>query len=412
MGSSQRPLRILQICNKPPYPLVDGGCIAMFALTKGLLMNKQEMKILSAYSFKHPILPITYEKLEKAKIEAVFLDLKPHFLSMFFNLFRSHSYILQRFITSDFSSALQKILCDQTFDIVQIESLFMAPYIPLIRKYSRAKICVRAHNVEHSIWEKLLQREKLPWKRKYYSILAKRLRQEEIFWLNQADAVLTITEKDTLSFSTLGVNKPLHYVPFGVFDTLMPTEVLPEFPSLFYLGAMNWLPNEEGIRWFLKEVWPSIHVLFPEMKFYIAGRQIPHWLTNADFPQVIVMGEVEDAKMFMASKSIMVVPLFSGSGVRIKIIEGMVAGKLVITTPLGAQGIDCRDGVHIRLANTAQEFVEAIRLAVNSEDKTKEMGQMARKLILQMHDNEKIVKDLVKYYRCIAGFSNGNEGSI
>ena len=106
--------------------------------------------------------------------------------------------------------------------------------------------------------------------------------------------------------------------------------------------------------WFVENCWPGLHQQFPNLKFYVAGRNAPAWLINKfHYPNIEFVGEVEDAYRFMNSKSIMIVPLFSGSGMRIKIIEGMALGKTIVSTEIGAEGIEVSDNENILIATDA-----------------------------------------------------------
>ena len=125
---------------------------------------------------------------------------------------------------------------------------------------------------------------------------------------------------------------------------------------------MNWLPNKEGIKWFLDEVWPIIHQALPDLKIYLAGREMPSWLLELNLSNVKVIGEVPDAHEFIRSKSISIAPLLSGSGIRIKIIESMAMGKAVVATTIGAEGINYTTGKDIMIADTPEAFCEAVAI--------------------------------------------------
>lgn len=397
----EHPLRILQLCNKPPYPPVDGGCLAMNVLSKGLVLKKQDLKILSFASEKHPVQKLSKEYIQETKFEAVFVDLRIRPIPAFFNLFKSTSYVMQRFISKAFAAKLEDILKKQTFDIIQLETIYLSPYIPLIRKYSKAKIILRAHNVEHYIWERMSVTQTNIVKRTYYALLAKRLKREELACLSMVDAVMPITQKDAEIFEELGVKIPIKTLAFALYDNLLPQETTQEIPSLFYIGAMNWQPNQEGLHWFLENVWMNVHAIYPDLRFYIAGRSMPTWLLNMKLPNVIVLGEIEDVKLFMASKQMMIVPILSGSGVRVKIIEGMTAAKMIITSSIGAEGIDYTDRKNIWIAETPLDYVNAIVAGVENPEMAEQIGQEARKLILEQHDCEKILDILLAFYHQI-----------
>lgn len=126
---------------------------------------------------------------------------------------------------------------------------------------------------------------------------------------------------------------------------------------------------------------------------------MPEWLTRSKIKNVIVVGEVPDAQEFIQSKAISIAPLFSGSGIRIKIVESMATGKAVISTTVGAEGIHYTDGKDILIANTAEEFLKAAEFLFANPAKTKEIGDNARKLIREKHNNEKIIQTLISFYR-------------
>jgi glycosyltransferase involved in cell wall biosynthesis len=161
---------------------------------------------------------------------------------------------------------------------------------------------------------------------------------------------------------------------------------------------MNWIPNQEGIRWFIENVWNKIHKEFPSLKYYIAGREMPEWLTKSNYPGVVVAGEVEDALRFMHQHSVMIVPLFSGSGIRIKIIEGMAAGKAIISTSIGAEGIHYSENENILIADESDAFCEAVKTCIANREFCRSLGANARKLIENEYQRKDIIRNLIGFY--------------
>ena len=373
MQANRRKLRVLQFCNKPPFPPRDGGAIGMHNVSQGFIDSGIELKILSVNSKKHWVdidkLPANY--IANTNFEAVEVDLEIKPFHAFSNLFFSkRSYNISRFYNKTLSNKLTEILQNQEFDIIQIESIFLKDYIPIIRKYSKAKLLLRAPNVEFMIWQRLAEIERNPIKKVYLNILSKRLKKEELMSFKQFDSIYTVTENDMLLIRSLGISCPMEFIPTGVDVTkdLNLEEVEVEYPSIFHLGALDWLPNQEAVKWLLDKVWPQLHKEFPSLKFYIAGRRPPKWMEEIEIDGVEMIGEVENAALFIKSKAIMPVPLFSGSGMRVKIIEAMMLNKAVVTTSIGIEGIIHKDNVNVLIANTADEFVTGIRkLILNKE---------------------------------------------
>lgn len=395
---------ILLLCNKSPYPPKEGGPIAMNAIIEGLVKAGHKVKVLAINTNKYNIdvnkIPSEYRK--KTEIETVYIDLSIKIVDAFLNLFTKKSYHVQRFISNDFDKKIIEILSGNKFDIIQLETLFITPYINTIRKYSKARIVLRAHNIEYLIWERVAKSCKNPLKKFYLNHLSKTLKNYEIQALEKYDGITSITKKDADDLKDLGTKTPVIDISFGIdAEQFKVDNSKTEFPSLFHIGAMNWIPNEEGIKWFLENVWEKIHKEFPELKFYLAGREMPQWLYNSTFPNVEILGEVESATDFIRSKSVMIVPLLSGSGIRIKIIEGMAMGKTIISTTIGAEGINCENGKNILIANTSDEFLMAVKKCVEDKDFTEETGKNARYLIDKDHSNKKIIERLTNFYQDI-----------
>lgn len=398
-------MKILLICNKSPWPPREGGPIAMNAIAEGLINAGHQVKILAINSYKYKIdvnsIPKYYA--EKTRIELVFIDLKVRVIPAFLNLFTSKSYHVQRFISADFSNAIKRILKEEEFDVIQLESLFITPYVKLIREYSKAVITLRAHNIEHKIWERLSIGEKSFLKRAYLKHLARTLRLYELEAIQLVDGIVAITQSDADYFSNYVDKGRIISIPFGI-DTATSFEKKGEHPeqpfnnTIFHLGSMNWKPNLEGIIWFLKEVWPELSKSDSSVKFHLAGREMPQEIFHFKSDRVIIDGEVPDALEYMNKFKVMVVPLFSGSGIRIKIIEGMLAGCAVITTSIGAEGINYSNGENILIANNKEAFIENVIFLFNHPEKIFELGKKASEFVKEEHNNQRLISKLESFY--------------
>jgi glycosyltransferase involved in cell wall biosynthesis len=289
--------------------------------------------------------------------------------------------------------------------------LYMSPYARVVRKYSDARIVLRTHNIEHLIWERVAASTKNPLKRIYLQHLVRKLKKYECSTVRLFDGIAAITEQDAAFFRSAACRKPdplistpVIAIPFGIDPEQFPeTDAEPEFPSLFSIGAMDWIPNLEGICWFLKQVWPDLHCKHPGLHYYLAGRHMPGWLSEKKIPNVEVVGEVEDAISFMHSKAILIVPLFSGSGIRIKIIEGMAAGKPIISTTVGAEGIRYTRDQDIFIADTPEEFARCISSCIENKVLCETVGRNARNLILSDYNRDMIISKLLGFYQKIGG---------
>ena len=396
-------MKILLLCNKPPYPASEGGPMAMNSIITGLLEAGHQVKILAVNSPKYNVnesdIPEEYRKKTGIELINVDLDVKP--LKALINLFTRKSYHVERFISKDFKARLAELLQKEHFDVVQLEMLYMAPYVETIREHSKAMIVLRAHNVEHKIWERIAKETTFFIKRWYINHLANTLKEYELSALETVDGIAAITRKDAAFFRKY-CSKPIIDIPYGVY----PEEFTPKYeieghPKFYHIGSMNWMPNEEGIRWFIDEVLPKTVEKVPSFVYHLAGRNMPEWLTTLNNPNVDVIGEVPDAKAFVAENDVAIVPLLAGSGIRIKIIESMAMGKTVITTRVGAEGILYKEDANLIIAENKAKMVEAIRSINANPEIAVRIGHAARKLVEETYDNRKIIARLLMFYEQI-----------
>lgn len=397
-------MKILQICSKIPFPPKDGGSIAMNILTHGLISAGNQVDVLAVNTPKHFIKDedINLEYRTRTKYQSVFIDTSIKPLDAFFNLFSSQSYNISRFYTKDFANALIQRLKKEEYDVIHLETLWVTPYVDLIRKYSKAKVVLRSQNVEFMIWERLAEDTRNPVKRLYLKILAKRLKRYEYQVLNKFDAIVPITELDSSVYKKMGCKQPIYHVPFGIdLEKYKVDTSNLDKPSVFHIGAMDWRPNADGINWFLNDVWLKVVSSHPSIKLYLAGRNMPDWLMNLKMDNVFVEGEVPDSHQFINSKSIMIVPLKSGGGMRVKIIEGMALGKTIISTVVGAEGIDYENNKNIIIANTEEDFETAILKCLKDVDFSDKIAQNARILAESKYDNQVICNRLSDFYKSL-----------
>lgn len=397
-------MRILQLCHKPPYPNRDGGCMAMAAITQGLLDAGHEVKVLCMGTHRHPFgkEKIPPEILTSTRMESVFVDVRLKPLDALWNLISDRSYNLARFSSKDFEERLITILTQEQFDIIHLESLFCAPYMDCIRKHSKAKVVLRSHNVEHVIWQRLAHQTGNPLKRAYLQRLANQLQKEELQLSKKADGIVTITEDDRKSFERMGVNVPMTTVAMGVNVASIEVQPAADGPlSVYHLASMDWQPNLEAVDFFLKEIWPKLHTELPEMQVHFAGRNMPQRLLGQHSPPLHIVGEVPSAYDFALDSQVTVVPLLSGGGMRIKIVEAMALGKVVLSTTVGAEGIPYTDGKDLLIANTPAEFIAKLKWLQDNPDELKRIGMAARKLAEQHFDLKTVTKRLVDFYNAI-----------
>lgn len=396
-------MKILQVCKKFPYPWKDGESVVVTHLARALDELGCAVTLLTMNTTKHffPVeqLPPHFDHYKA--IHAVPVDNGISLWGGVYNLFEGSSYHAVRFQDASFRRKLIALLQTDDFDVVQLETPFLAPYIPDIRRHSDALVVMRSHNVEHEIWERYASNQFWPL-RWYLREQARRLKDFELAHLPHYDLLVTITMRDLEQFRAMGYAGPAFVTPVGldIRDYVADVRSFREKPlSSCFIGSLDWLPNREGLDWFLSRVWPLVRRLQPRAQLYVAGRNMPARIRRLQMEGVVVAGEVPSAVEFINRHSIMVAPLFSGSGMRVKILEGMALGKAVITTSLGIEGIDARAGEEVVLADDAETFAQALLDLIEQPERALSMGQRAQRLVHARYDNLKVASALVQTFK-------------
>lgn len=388
---------ILIITPRIPYPLKDGGALAMYQCIEMYKMLGHDVHLLSINTHKHWLSESDYPRLfsQLASFDTVAVNTDVRVRSAFINLFSKKSYNVERFVNKEFEEALKSKLNEQEFDFVQFESIFTAPYLQTAKAMSEASMICRVHNIEHLIWQQITENEKGLFKKKYLQILCDRLEKYELDILNQFDLLLNISQLEGKEITSLGIKTAQYHLPYGIErPRFQRKQLIPEVNSVYHLGSMDWLPNQEGVSWFVKRVWDKVLKKQPQLKLYLAGRNMPKAFYKYSTNTIDVVGEVEDMTTFSSEKNLMIIPLLSGAGLRIKVLEAMMLGKTIISTPRGIHGFNIKDNEQVLLAQSPDEFAEKIDWCIENKEAAIKIGTQAQEYALKHYDKRKIYKEL------------------
>lgn len=399
-------MKILLLTKKFPYPLKDGESQAIHGLSKSLAELGCAVSLLAMNTTKHFFagneLPAAMSHYREVRTVHVNNELAP--VDALRNLIRGTSYHISRFDLPEYHQALSLWLQEEDFDIVQLETLYLSPYVATIRKHSSAQVVMRSHNVEHEIWERISANVRFAPKRWYLNRLTAQLRDYERQQINQYDLLLPITKRDEKRFRGMGFRGASHVLPIGL-DTPCGEPRYESYGkplSLHFIGSLDWMPNLEGLQWFLNDVWPALHRRFPDLKFHIAGRNMPPSLSALRMKNIVIHGEVESSCEFVAAHSVSIVPLLSGGGMRAKILEAMSLARVVISTSIGLEGIDARHRRDLFVADTAEQFTEAVADCLLRGRKLERIGRAAAARFHKKYDRRVLAERLLgRYYKLV-----------
>jgi sugar transferase (PEP-CTERM/EpsH1 system associated) len=304
-------------------------------------------------------------------------------------LFSSLPVAVSRYRSAAMRRKIEELLHRHQFHCVVCDFLFPAPNMP------RLDQCVLfQHNVEANIWKRYVQHASGA-KKAYFQLQARRMLAYEGQVCRAARKVIAVSEEDAASMRhEYGVER-VHAVPTGVdIDYFIPPASAPTLASLVFLGSMDWMPNADGATWFVHEVLPIIRRRLPECGLAIVGRRPTaevERLANAA-PRIHVTGEVVDVRPWLFGSLVSIVPLRIGGGTRLKIYEAMAARTPVVSTTIGAEGLDVRNGENILLADTPEAFAaRCIELLENPAERVR-LSQAAWSLVATKYSWEIVAR--------------------
>lgn len=364
-------MKILYICHKPPVPNVDGGTFAMKQFIEVLVKNHQADAYVF-HTYKHPFTAES-ETFLSDKFNAVYserLNTETSLIGLLKSVFSRKSYILSRFQSKEMHSKLQNNI--DSYDCVVADSLFALNAFVHSNLNYKGKLVIRNHNVEHEIWSTLTNSKPffIKW---IYRLQTKLLKREEIALNQQVDVNLCITKEDENTFRKLLPNKK--HLTLPIYVEASRAEIDYSCNDCFFLGSLNWQPNQETVEYLVNSCWNRED--FSSIPLKIAGNYSSELKLTVSQPNVKLVGSVLSAEEFMAQNGILVAPVFSGSGAKIKILEALSVGVPCITTNLGAQGVDVSaSGIYI--AESPGKILKIIHSLQNNTTLREEISRKSK----------------------------------
>jgi polysaccharide biosynthesis protein PslH len=305
-------------------------------------------------------------------------------------------YAVAKYRSREYAARLNALLSEGRFDVVVCDFLFPAVNLP--RRLPCAAV-IFTHNVESEIWRRHAETKQGIAGRFLYAMQYRRMLRAEERALGRFDGILAVSDADRDTLARLypgAVRGPVHVVPTGV-DTAFfsPGASDPASRNLVFTGSMDWLPNEDAMVFFCREVLPLIRAEEPDVTLSIVGRApTPAVKRLAEEAGVSVTGRVDDVRPYMKEAAVYVVPLRIGGGTRLKIFEAMAMGKAVVSTTVGAEGLPVTSGEHVMLADDPRGFCRAVVRLLRDADRRRQLERAARALVVERHDWSAVAGEL------------------
>jgi len=399
-------MRILYLSVAFPLPVNNGHRMRIWSVLEGLRAEGHEITFLTFAEEND--LKVDLAPLHKlcSHVECVPMQLKrlsasTDYLSRLKSVFDSRPYATLRFISPEMRSLIKKALRDERPDAIICDTVFSGVNLP----ETDVPLIVNSPDVEHLILKRYISFEANPIKRLYASMEMQKVKRWETQVCRRARVSMACSEHDREVLAGLAPNTSVVFLP-NVVDT---ESYVPNFDSkgsaMLFQGGMDWFPNPDAVEFFSTQVLPLIHKSVPDAVFVAAGRNPSAEMVSrySNMPGVNLTGTVPDMRPYLEDAALCVVPLRIGSGTRLKILESAAAGKAIVSTRLGAEGLDFVDGKEIVLADSPEDFSAAVVGLLQSEPKRRALAVAARKRVAEKYSYSNLRQTLVCALSSIGG---------
>ncbi|MFX0067185.1 MAG: glycosyltransferase family 4 protein [Candidatus Hermodarchaeota archaeon] len=380
-----------------PYPLNTGKRTRTYNLLVNLAKSNE------IFFICHKDRDSNHEGIERMTKQGITCSIVPKevreksgpifYMALMFNLLSSKPYIVSSHSSRQIKACVRKALANKKFDLIHCE---WTPYTDNIISLDKPKV-LSAPSVEAQIWQRYFEHERNHAKKIYIGLQKEKIFNYEKRAVSLYNKIITVSEEDKKLFEDWYGAKNVTVVPNGV-DTeyFRPIELEEQKNSLVFTGSMDWRPNQDAVNYFLDQIFPLIQQEIPDISFTIAGRKPPQWLVRKveRIQNVQLTGTVEDIRSYIAKSSIYVVPLRVGGGSRLKIIEALAMKKPVVSTTIGAEGLNVKDEENIILADQPEIFCQRVSELLNNQNLAYKLGDNGRQLVVQQYD-WRIIADIL-----------------
>jgi glycosyltransferase involved in cell wall biosynthesis len=374
-------MRILAILLSPPFPATAGHRIRNGSLLRAL---KLEGHAVTAAAFASP------EEILTPARELAGLCSEFHLVPCPENslpgrlraVFGSKPYGAIRLTTPAMQSLVREHLDKGEFDVILCDDVYMAGNIP---EDNRVPVVLNKHDITCRIVRQFAASERNPLKKFYAIMEAAKIQRLEAVACASAQSVAVCSALDAELLRELSPAAKLFVVPNVMDIDKYAPATRGDGHSVLFVGAMDWLPNQDGVEFLVHEIFPLLRRLVPTAQVILAGRNPSEAMLQryAEFPDVRFTGTVVDLRPFIARATVCVVPLRIGSGTRLKILEAAAMAKPIVSTTLGAEGLELHNGQEIILEDSPRAFAEGIAMLLTDPLRAAAIGSAARRAVEQ-----------------------------
>lgn len=374
-------MKILYITRKNLIPANSGDTIISFEMLKKISNDSNKIDLVNfiethRYSNDEKNILLKYcnniyevNKFSKKKLKYY----------IYTTLFTCKSFSLYQMYSEKMQNKIIELVQNNDYDLIYFDHLHMGQYITkLIRILNEKNVTsiINEHNVEYSIWKRKFQQEKNFLFKIFLKIHMKRLKKEEYTICSLADKVYAISYPDKQLLKKMGLKNIYVKTPLTNFEIVKTDMELENFKyNIMFMGSMDWHPNIQAVTWFVEKVFPKISKRYT---LYIVGKNPAEEILRLKSDRIIVTGIVDTVDKYIKKCDVNIIPMLTGGGVKIKLLEAMAKGIPTITTTFGAKGIDVYNDKEILIADNDQEFISSLNKLEQSIELRKKLRENGR----------------------------------
>lgn len=407
-------MHILFLTQILPYPLDAGPKVKTWHVLQYLLEKGHQITLATFLRVEEqPYIDIVKQQIPDIKIVPIRRSMLKNGMYWLLSNLTGRPYLIERDDLQEMHKVIEEVVSSTKVDVIHADQLTMSQYaLPYLNNKNQANLTTvfDAHNAVWTIVERMVENAPLPLKL-LAKLEAKRVKRYEGQIVNQFDHTLAVTHQDQLALTEAaqtysrvpGDNSPeILVVPIAV-DThsMTPVDRDPGSLTILTLGTLHYPPNADGIRWFLKEVFPLVKIQIPDSKLIIVGKNPPEDFLRAqeDQPQSItVTGYVPDLTPYLQASALVTVPVRAGGGMRVRILEAFARGTPVVTTTIGLEGIEAEIGRDVLVADTAEDLAAEVVHLLRDPSLQVCLAQNARRLAEEKYDWQIVLKKMDTIY--------------
>jgi glycosyltransferase involved in cell wall biosynthesis len=367
--------RILWVTPKWPFPIADGARMATTQLLKNLTSRGMDIHLVSIVPTDETVRFADAERELGIQEVTLIRRNSPNRLQQILNFIKAPFIPITLFpyCSASVVNPLKQLLNDERFDLVVYDGLHTAAWKMSLfsGKKPRCAEAYRAHNVESDLWFRAIHETSNPFKKALLYFQGHLVKRFEKRLAREADYLFPVSMADASIFQTYVPRGKLHTLPIGIQVQNLGSKISPDGKGtnrkILFIGKLDWAPNKDGLKWVLDKVWPKVMERAPDLTLTIVGSGNRAWLDHyRDLKGVNIVGQVESVAPYYDDCIATIVPVFYGSGTRVKAIESSLYGRVCISTLIGVEGMGLVDGENYHRAELEEEWVHTLSFLESS----------------------------------------------